>query len=449
MLKLLNTKIRFVWVSLLFLFLSQFALADICHFSGFGGVDLGYPYSDSVSDQPQSGFSSPAQACDFLVPRTAYQQANPGGFTETGYLTITEVRLGEKYYPIKFSQPEYYQYNFYCFGTLSRRYSPPILVDSDVTGFRAGGSCSCGTVTQACHNTALILSLTPAPNQKDPRPLKAEGKDGKSTLELIAKVTENGSPKAGVTVGFGVASEPFSGGHVHGDLGSIPRPKGTLSKTSGITDANGEIKLTFIADEPAGLHAVVADCAPAGCTNTATHVVKVKVPDLIHIPPDFGNAPARYVLIGNYKTPENPAQQINHNDTHFLTERSWANLDDLINTFIRLGWGQVGINDASLEWGGMFDIEGRWLDPVLRPNGKFTTGGHAEHRDGQQVDISFVRPASASEALRKKVYDEACSAKEAELPRILWHKNDGYAPHFHIYLTGKGVTGAKKQCGVS
>ncbi|MEY4911170.1 MAG: hypothetical protein RL761_833, partial [Pseudomonadota bacterium] len=81
-------------------------------------------------------------------------------------------------------------------------------------------------LTEQCGVTdGLTLTLTPAPNQKDPRPKGTEGKDGKSTLELIAKVTENGNPKAGVVVGFGVAAEPFSGGHAHGDLGSIPRPK--------------------------------------------------------------------------------------------------------------------------------------------------------------------------------------------------------------------------------
>ncbi len=300
--------------------------------------------------------------------------------------------------------------------------------------------------TEATCGDQLILTLTPAPNQKDPRPLKAEGKDGKSTLELIATVMEGSTPKAGVTVGFGVAVEPNTGGHAHGDLGSSPRPKGKLSKQSGITDTNGEIKLTFFADEPAGLHAVVADCTPAGCGNKATHVVKVKVPDLIHIPPDYGSTPPRYVLVGNVGDASNNYQVFNHKHTHYLTEQSFANLDALIDTFISLGWGQVGINDASLEWGGMFDIDGKWLEGVLRSNGKYTTGGHGEHRDGQQVDISFIRPASVSEDLRQKVYDEACRGKQTGLPRVLWHQNDGYAPHFHLYLTGKGVGGAPKQC---
>ena len=283
----------------------------------------------------------------------------------------------------------------------------------------------------------ITLTLTPAPNQNDPRPKGTEGKDPKSsTHELIAKVTENGNPKVGVTVGFGLGVEAYTGGHAHGDLGSIPRPKGKLSKPSDVTDGNGEIKLTFFADEPAGLHAVVADCTPAGCANKATHVIKVKVPDLIHIPPDYGSTPPRYVLVGNVGDASNNYQVFNHKHTHYLTEQSWSNLKTLISTFIDLDWGQIGINDASLEWGGLFDIEGKWT----------TSGGHAEHRDGKQVDISFVRPLSVSAEKRQKVFDEVCASKGAALPTVLWHQNDEYAPHFHIYLTGQSVTGAKKQC---
>jgi hypothetical protein len=282
------------------------------------------------------------------------------------------------------------------------------------------------------------LTLTPAPNQSppDPRPKGAEGKEPKSSsLELIAKVMEGSAPKVGVTVGFGLGVEAYTGGHAHGDLGSIPRPKGKLSKLSGETDANGEIKLTFFADEPAGLHAIVADCAPASCAAPAKHVVKVKVPDLIHIPPDT-ETPPRYTLVGNVGDSSNGYKTFQHNLTHYLTEQSWSNLKTLISTFIDLDWGQIGINDASLEWGGLFDIEGKWT----------TSGGHAEHRDGKQVDISFVRPLSISSDKRQKVFDEVCASKGAALPVVLWHQNDGYAPHFHIYLTGQSVTGAKKQC---
>ena len=98
----------------------------------------------------------------------------------------------------------------------------------------------------------------------------------------------------------------------------------------------------------------------------------------------------------------------------------------------------------------MFDIEGKWLKPYMNNKGKWVTGGHAEHRNGEQVDISFARPASVSMQLRKNAYDEVCTNARAPLsPDILWHENDGYAPHFHIYLTGKAgapAAGKNSQC---
>jgi hypothetical protein len=309
-----------------------------------------------------------------------------------------------------------------------------------------GDTCVCASAKrhwngQYCESQENTISLT------GPTETRPTGTGGASSVTITAKVTSGGLPKAGVSVGFGVAVQPQTGGHTHGDLGSLARPKGKLSIDRGVTDVNGEIKFKFIAPEPSGLHAIVADCSAAGCAAQATHIVTVKVPDLIHIPPDYANTPARYTLVGNYGDGGNAYQHFNHVDTQFLSDSAWEALDELIDTFIELGWGQVGINDTSLEWGGMFDISGKWLEPILNSKGKYTTGGHAEHRDGQQADISFTRPASISNALRQKVFDEVCDGDGSALPpATLWHQNDDYAPHFHIYLTGKKTSGAKAQC---
>jgi hypothetical protein len=291
-------------------------------------------------------------------------------------------------------------------------------------------------IPRCATSQSQTLTLTPVPQTPpDPRPKGAEGKGGKSTLDLIAKVMEGVNPKAGVAVTFAVEVAANSGGHDHHDA---KRPKGTVTPTEGVTDANGEIKIRFNADEPSGTHVVAAACIT--CTNTSvTNNIDVKVPDLIYIPPDYAYTPTRYVLVGNFGDASNGYKHFNHKDTHFITEKSLENFKSIIQTFADLGWGQMGINDASLYWGGLFDIEGKWAKK----------GGHAEHRDGQQVDISFVRPASVSNDLRKKVFDEVCGSKGAALPVILWHQNDGYAPHFHIYLTGQGSSGNKKQCGNS
>lgn len=262
------------------------------------------------------------------------------------------------------------------------------------------------------------------------------GTGGKATVDLTAIVTQGGNPKAGVAVSFSEDVTPNSGGHEHHD---VDRPRGRLSGVQGATDANGEVKLIFTAPEVAGIHTVKATCA--SCSNTsATKEIQVKVPDLIHIPAD-SQTPSRYVFVG---------QTSKHPKSHFVTNDSWETLQLVIDTFIALGWGQVGINDASIEWGGMFDIEGKWLQKYMNSNGIWVTGGHAEHRNGEQVDVSFSRPASVSMQLRKNAFHEVCNKNRTSLsPDILWHQTDGYAPHFHLYLTGKAgapAAGMNNQC---
>lgn len=299
-------------------------------------------------------------------------------------------------------------------------YPPPHLLVDDL------GNLACASPAVA--SDVLIIS-----GQSETRP---KGTAGATAVALTAKVSSGTTPKVGVPISFSVEVTPNSGGHDHHD---INRPKAKLSAVQGTTDANGEVRLTFTAPEAAGIHTVRATCA--SCSNSpAVKEIKVKVPDLIQIPADT-QTPPRYVLVG---------QRPEHRKSHFVTEAGLDALNQVIRVFARLGWGQVGINDASLEWGGMFDIEGKWLKPYMNNKGKWVTGGHAEHRNGEQVDISFARPASVSMQLRKKAYREVCNNNRTSLsPDILWHENDGYAPHFHIYLTGKvgaPAAGKNNQC---
>ena len=298
------------------------------------------------------------------------------------------------------------------------------------------GSCSCWPLgikiytnahgTEAgCGDNALQLSLTPAPNQTppNPRPKGTEGKDPKSsTHELIAKVTENGNPKAGVAVSFGVEVEANSGGHDHHDAS---RPKGEVKANSLTTDAKGEIKVTFQASQIAGKHVVAAVCS--SCTNTSvTKNVDVKVPDLIPMQAD-SSVPPRYELAGN----TSPVG-VKHKGNHYFTASAKAYLLNLIDHYNSFAWQPVAVNDASIIWGGWFDIYSNWA------------GSHAEHRIGEEVDLGFLVGTNASKI--KRGYDEVCKDKKVEIPStILWHdipKPAGkYDPHFHVRLSGSYTKG--------
>ena len=271
--------------------------------------------------------------------------------------------------------------------------------------------------TATCTSQGLNLTLISAPNQTppDPRPKGTEGKDPKSsTHELIAKVMEGSTPKAGVTVSFKSHVIPLSGGHEH----EGNRPEATVAPINGVTDANGQVRFKFTATEFAGEHVVTAACD--SCSNkTADEVVTALVPNLVELGADY-LSPARYILIGD--TPKHPSN-------HFFTSEAKDALYRMLELFKNADWGVVGVNDASLKWGGRFDIAGAW------------NGSHHEHLEGKEVDLSFVRPTGITEKVRNKVYNDANEAEGVSIPQILWHLKDspttGSKAHFHVYLLGQ------------
>lgn len=260
-------------------------------------------------------------------------------------------------------------------------------------------------------NAILSLSLF-ALTPTQPRP---KGTGGTSTVELIAKVTEGANPKAGISVSFESDVQPRSGGHDHDN---VSRPKGTLNIAQGTTDANGEVKVTFTAPAIAGIHTVKATCS--NCTGSpASKEVKVKVPDLVEMPPD-SKVPPRYTLVG---------QTANHASNHWFTLSSRNTLYMVVDAMVKTGWGAVGINDGSLMWGGLFDIKGNW------------SPSHSEHRTGNEVDISVTNPGLVSAAKKKTTYAELCKKENTAFSlQTLWHVDDGYPEHFHMYLDGTGLT---------
>jgi hypothetical protein len=279
-----------------------------------------------------------------------------------------------------------------------------------------------------CSDNAMQLTLTSAPNQTppDPRPKGAEGKDGKSTHELIAKVMQGSTPKAGVAVTFAVEPIANSGGHDHHDAS---RPKGKVTANSPVTDANGEIKVTFQASQMAGTHVVAAVCS--SCTNTSvTKNIDVKVPDLV----PFLVLP----LSGMQWNPNGVGDTPQHSQNHFLTMAATFRMLEVASKYKKI-WPdapQLTLNDASLEWGGKFDIDGTWeVNPKK----------HAEHRLGDNIDIrANTRPGNVPSDIRKVVFrwlrDE--STEEDKIPVDLkirsvnpLHEGAGLPnEHFHLRL---------------
>lgn len=265
-----------------------------------------------------------------------------------------------------------------------------------------------GQILRCAAPLSVTLALT---GPTETRPL---GTGGISIITLTAKVTSNGAPQPGVGLGFSTGVTANSGGHDH----DVNRPKGTLGATQGVTDANGEFKLSFQAPEASGTHTIKANCAT--CSNTVvTKEIQVKVPSLVEMLADTVN-PATYTLVGATG---------NHKSNHWFTSASVATLPKVVDAMFATGWGTVGLNDGSLIWGGLFDIKGGWVP------------SHNEHRMGTEVDISVTNPRSITDEQKKKTYAQLCKRDNTAFSvQTLWHQDDGYPEHFHMYLNGTGLT---------
>ncbi|MEN9912351.1 MAG: hypothetical protein RI956_795 [Pseudomonadota bacterium] len=313
-------------------------------------------------------------------------------------------------------------------------YKPPTC-PAPANGQRAAADCT------------QTVSLTPAPGQAEPRPKGSEG-DGKSTYDLIAKVTEGNQPKAGMALTFTAEVEPGSGNH---PLNPPKRPPGILSVTSGTTNASGEVRLSFTSPIFAGTHKVKVTCAK--CTGTvkeAESKFNVKVPNLTKIPASIN---WRFISNDNYHKNNNASTATQ--TVYYLTQPAHTGLVELTKYMVEQGWktnsekpASVGLNDASLEWGGKFySYPG---SGSIYPNWAGTKA-HIEHRMGVQIDLRTTDLPNELKALKKQMYDKICNPQNGKYPvqaKILWHtgvqkctddkrKVFSCTPeHYHAYLLG-------------
>lgn len=203
------------------------------------------------------------------------------------------------------------------------------------------------------------------------------------TLPITATVIDQNTgqaPTNPVQVHISLKVDPTSGGHDHGDSN---RPRGGIADVEKCESdgecwsnptVNGVLEFNFNAPEASGTHTITATCD--GCSNIATEEVKVKVDGLEPIQDS-----SFYTFIG--KTDK-------HSDNHYLTPEAasvlWRiavsyqieqrfKLTDPVTKKRTITPPVLHVNDASLKWGGRFDVNGNWKAP------------HAEHMCGTEVDL--------------------------------------------------------------
>lgn len=358
--------------------------------------EAGYRQGSLFTVHSNLGYSSYSDACtayfDWLTPMDRRREYSDGSY-EVDTIISGTVEMGSQETLCRISYTNY------------RSWSP-------CTEFcTASWTASIGTCREP-PSTPIILS--------GPEEVLPTGTPGGAPVTITARVASAGQPIARVAVSFSVVVTPNSGGHEHHDP---TRPNGTLtSTTQGGTDANGEVKLTFTPPEVAGTYTIKATCAICS-SGTGTKVIKVKVPDLVPISPNSPrNADGSFVYALTSVDALHAGEGRYHKNQYYLTEQAQQNLLGLITSFAAAGWGTVALNDASLYWGGRYDIKGNW------------GGSHLGHRDGREIDISFTRAGNPIPKQKQNdFYDRYCKNKATEVAFSILHHYLSL-PHFHVYL---------------
>jgi hypothetical protein len=239
---------------------------------------------------------------------------------------------------------------------------------------------------------------------------------------LIARVYDQNNqlvPNVGVEIKVDIVVAN-SGGHKHHDS---QRPKGKLNGqdppiVTGSTDAGG-FSFTFNAPAPAGDHTLKASCTDRTCTQQGPDRVWVGVKDLVPL-----NSAPLYALIGS---------DTYHPNNHYLTNSALGQAVWLAQLYRQRFPNDpvLHLNDASLERGGLFDIQypGRgatwWTTP------------HKTHRFGTDIDIRANIASGAIPAANFKIFEGFVKRVGASsCPSVGPGYRNTSNQHYHVCLMG-------------
>ena len=249
---------------------------------------------------------------------------------------------------------------------------------SDCPAHASGTPCTCDagyefdSTGTSCILEQYTLSLEESLKDLGPSGTTDVYANTSSTVYAQVVDAQTNQPKAGVQVQFSVDVVARTGGH-DGDHYQM-RPKGKLldcgsgsevETTVCITQQDGRATVTFNAPVVSGTHTITAECVSPTCTGTASGDINVKVPGLEPMPYS-----TLYVFVGGETGKA-------HMDNHYLTPAASGKIQQLSEDYhSRFPFSPVlRVNDASLVWGGVLDINGSWTVP------------HIQHRRGMVIDV--------------------------------------------------------------
>ena len=213
---------------------------------------------------------------------------------------------------------------------------------------------------------AVSVSVVPAE-------VLPSGTKAVQTASVRVHVTRNGEPAlaTGVQLGLEAVSNP---GHAHAAAGGGAVCAGYLALPVCVTDNGGNCEVTYQAAQAAATVKITAELAGhAGVKGEATVQVKVNLGS-------FASSGNGYVFEG---------QVANHGGNTYgagnlvsagaaIAQRYADYVADLSPEQQAGVATRLRFTDASLEWGGLYDIHSNWVPP------------HHYHRYGRDLDIAVV-----------------------------------------------------------
>ncbi|MDA8104787.1 MAG: hypothetical protein M0Z71_05350 [Nitrospiraceae bacterium] len=227
-----------------------------------------------------------------------------------------------------------------------------------------GGGCKVTKdLTITVESNTCDINITPSPSEVWPMLPKLQrpagyNADSDTTSTVMVSLT-NPAPPEGCTVDLSVEPTDNSGGHNH--TGS--RPKSTLSKTTVFFSGgqSGAQNVTYTSSEVSGKEKVIAKVKSKKKGEAA---ITVRVPGLQPLESSIA-----------YNLSQSPPAALTHPSNHYGLPSTNAAVDYFTFDYTYETDAILGINDMSLEKGGLFDYEGTWARP------------HNSHRKGTSVDI--------------------------------------------------------------
>lgn len=153
--------------------------------------------------------------------------------------------------------------------------------------------------------------------------------------------------------------------------GTIGSGGGTEDTCTIVIDASsngeGECTLPYQASRVSGHVELVGTAVGAVTGGTAEdeNTIDVEIPGLQRL-----QASSLYLLTGNTST-----QGLRHPGNHFARTSTLVSMQKIALAFFQATNARLGVNDMSIEWGGIFDLGGDW------------SPWHCTHRDGVHADI--------------------------------------------------------------